>query len=156
MLLISACYLYKRHLSTEAINQSGCFHTSTFGAHPGSIDVRFWFIWMMWRLSSDLGCAPVNRTRVCVKGRPGVRFKWTPVRFAADLNAIAPNRRSEPLLMSYYLIKCVFVCVFHSLSWQVWLKRCKQRAVCLIYVRLQRSLEHLQYIRKTDVSVLKH
>ncbi len=28
------------------------------------------------------------------------------------------------------------VCVFHSLSWQVWLTHFKQRAVCLISVRL--------------------
>ncbi len=36
----------------------GCFHTSTFGAHPGSINVRVLFFRMMWTLSSDLGCAP--------------------------------------------------------------------------------------------------
>ncbi len=45
----------------------GCFHTSTFGAHSGSIDVTVRFVWMMWTLSSDLGCTPVNRTRVRLK-----------------------------------------------------------------------------------------
>ncbi len=45
----------------------GCFHTSTFGAHPGSIDVRVRFVWMMWTLSSDLGCAPANCARVRLK-----------------------------------------------------------------------------------------
>ncbi len=45
----------------------GCFHTSTFGAHPGSIDVRIGFVWMIWTLSSDLGCAPANCARVRLK-----------------------------------------------------------------------------------------
>ncbi len=47
-------------------------------------------------------------------------LKWTPVRFAHDVNAIAPNCGSEPLLMPYYLIK-MCLCVFHSLSWREWL-----------------------------------
>ncbi len=34
-----------------SIYTKGCFHTSTFGAHPGSIDVRVQFVWMMWMLS---------------------------------------------------------------------------------------------------------
>ncbi len=32
--------------------------------------------------------------------------------FAADVNAIASNRGSELLLMTYYLIKCVFQLTF--------------------------------------------
>ena len=79
----------------------GRFHTSTFGAHPGSNEVRVRFVWMMWTLSSELGCAPANRTRVRLKRWSGVRFMWTRVRFAADMNAIEPNRGSEPLLMTY-------------------------------------------------------
>lgn len=29
------------------VMSEGCFHTSTFIAYPGSIDVRVWFVWMM-------------------------------------------------------------------------------------------------------------
>ncbi len=46
-----------------------CFHICTFGAHPGSIDIRVQFVWMMWTLSSELGCAPANRTWVHLKER---------------------------------------------------------------------------------------
>ncbi len=46
----------------------GCFHTSTFGAHPGSIDGRVWFVWMMGTNAvTDFGFAPANRTRVRLK-----------------------------------------------------------------------------------------
>ncbi len=54
--------------------------------------------------------------------------------------------------------KNVCLCVFHSLSWvwRVWLMRYKQKAVGLISVHLQRSLEHLQFIRKTDISAVMY
>ncbi len=40
MLLILACYLYKRHLSTEAINQSGSKHSTMAKTKELSKDVR--------------------------------------------------------------------------------------------------------------------
>ncbi len=50
--------------------------------------------------------------------------------------------------MPYDLIKMyVCVCFTHFPD-------ALQAESCLISVRLQRSLEHLQYIRKTDVSAL--
>lgn len=45
----------------------GCFHTSTFGAHPGSIDVRVRFVWIIWTLFSKIINAPVNHTQVRIK-----------------------------------------------------------------------------------------
>ncbi len=51
--------------------KSRCFHTSTFGAHLGSIDVRVRFVWMMWTLSSELRCTPGNCTQALKKGGLG-------------------------------------------------------------------------------------
>ncbi len=72
------------------------------------------------RLTSEFGsfewcerCLPnsgAHRTRVRLKRWSGVRFKWTPVRFASDVKAIVPIRGSEPLLLMYYFIN-VCVCV---------------------------------------------
>ncbi len=62
----------------------------------------------MWTLSSDLGCAPVNCTRVLLKRMVWGWFMWTPVRLAADVNAIVPNHGSEPLLMTYLIKKIIY------------------------------------------------
>lgn len=43
------------------------FYTSTFGVHPGSIDVRVRFVWMIWTLFSKIVYTPVNHTQVCIK-----------------------------------------------------------------------------------------
>ncbi len=108
----------------------------------------------MWTLSFDLGCAPANRVRVCLKrvvwGTVQVKSgrvscwcepNWTKSRKWTAINAI--------LFDKMHLHVCL--CVFHSLSWRVWLMRCKQKAVGLIYVLFQRSLDNLQYIHRTEV-----
>ncbi len=41
--------------------ETKCFHTSTFGAHPGSTDVRVRFICMMWTLSSEPYPSPLKK-----------------------------------------------------------------------------------------------
>ncbi len=86
---------------------TGCFHTSTFSAHPGLI------LHQSSVHLDDLNA--IFRTRVCTrepypsplkKGGLGyVQFMWTPVQCAAEVNTIVPNRRSEVLLMTYYFIK---------------------------------------------------
>lgn len=78
--------------SSACLVKLGCFHTSTFCAHTGLIDVRVWFVWIMWTPFSELYPSPPKTWR------SGVRFMWTPVRFAAD---IVLYRRSAPLLMTY-------------------------------------------------------
>lgn len=40
----------QRHRNEVSLqnHMHGGFHTTTFGAHPGSIDAKVWFFWMMW------------------------------------------------------------------------------------------------------------
>ncbi len=152
LVLYSSCLLV-RHIwcciHTEVL---GCFHTSTFGAHPGSFDVRVRFVWMMWTLSSDLRCAPANRTRVRIK-----RVVWGTVQVnSGTVRCWCERNRTKSQKWPTINVVLFDKNVFHSLSWRAWLTRCKQRAVCIISVRLQRSLEHLQHIRKTDVSAVMH
>ncbi len=132
----------------------GCFHTSTFGAHPRSFDVIVRFVWMMWTLSSDLGCAPANRTRVRLK-----RVVWGSVHVnSGTVRCWCERNRTKSrkwtAIDDVLFDKNVCLCVFHSLSWRACLSRYKQWAVCHISVHLQRSLERLLYIRKTDVSAV--
>ncbi len=113
----------RRTCASTALNGMFCvclvLHTSTFGAHPGSIDVRVRFIWMMWTLSSDLGCAPANRTRVCLK-----RVVWGMVQVnSGTVRCWCERNRTKSqqwtAINAVLFDKNVFFCVFHSLSFCV-------------------------------------
>ncbi len=109
--------------AAESLPILGCFHTSTFGALPGSIDVRVRFVWMRWTLSSVLGCAPANRTRIRLK-----RVIWGTVHVnSSTVHYWCEYNRSKSrkwTTINDVFDKNVCLCLFHSLSWWVWLTRC--------------------------------
>ncbi len=109
---------FPKHSTYRTIPKPGCFHTSTFGAHPGSIDVRVRFVWMMWTLSSDLGCAPANRTRVRLR-----RVVWGTVHVNSGTvrcwcESIRTKSRKWTAINDVLFDKNICLCVFHSLSWR--------------------------------------
>lgn len=105
----------------------GCFHTSTFVAHQGSIDFRVWFVWMTWTLFSELVCAPTNRTHVCIKRVWSELLIWWHKRtmIQTNVNTIQRGRGSNRTWVQTRLTKCE-----HTLSF--WTPPCDNPDCTLI------------------------